>query len=764
MSLLLFLFFGTVATQPVTDLAWEYHQKQLKTSLDSAAWFEAKRALAFLQQQDLQRYDKMGLNLTLARIYQREQLNGSALSLYASIEEPHPVLLLERMALLQHVADFKAVLELGQSKALSKYTKGRTKRLLLMAQAHESLNQQNEADQIYRQLTRRGPTAVKQESYLKLAQSAYADGRIKQARKYVETLQKKWATSDEALQAVHLQLAQETQDYREHVSNIHRWAKVCYSNRAFDLAEEFYEQVAAKSKVRKVADGARYRLAMLPLKQGDPEAAIQTLKPMLARLEKGDYGDQASFQYARALLMAGRDQDVIAYCEQDWSTPRDSEWREYHAKVHLQALRRQEDFNGFMRMEQRLRRAKVSRSMMREFHRHAVIWSLQRDMPKNAQVHLKRFKERGVPKRMRQEVLVWEGMIHQALGEMDNAIKSWLAVVAKDPNHFFGLVAREKLQASLLQHDVGHLTQSQSRRHSALLQAYYLQPERHMELTQKLQDSFKPPVLQDAQNALPADHPVLGYLAIHRYDLAAATLTKRDVPVSTYHFLKAKWYALDGDPHSSIRHAEVLADAFPSWVPYELMPLAVQELLFPRGFNQLIEREALRQGVDPYLLLAIIREESRFNTNAKSWASARGLMQFIPSTAKTIAAEVDIAEDFDLGQLYVPETAITLGARYVNNLMDFFEGKSLYTVAAYNAGESAVQRWASFSKEYNALFFIWDITYSETKFYCQKVLRAYHHYARVYDTVPPAPLLDLPGNTAIQNDQKRMLKQTQTAR
>jgi soluble lytic murein transglycosylase-like protein len=64
--------------------------------------------------------------------------------------------------------------------------------------------------------------------------------------------------------------------------------------------------------------------------------------------------------------------------------------------------------------------------------------------------------------------------------------------------------------------------------------------------------------------------------------------------------------------------------------------------------------------------------------------------------------------------------------------MQTFEGNPMFTVAAYNAGENAVGRWLGFSGKENPIGFVWEVTYDETKNYCQKVLRAYHHYTRVY--------------------------------
>src|SRR5258708_20692681 len=95
----------------------------------------------------------------------------------------------------------------------------------------------------------------------------------------------------------------------------------------------------------------------------------------------------------------------------------------------------------------------------------------------------------------------------------------------------------------------------------------------------------------------------------------------------------------------------------------DLLPLTVRELLYPRYFFDAISEDARKYDADPTLLLAIMREESRFNPRAKSEAAARGLLQFIITTARDIGPGiglVDVSPDDPSG----PPLIIPLAARY----------------------------------------------------------------------------------------------------
>ena len=154
-----------------------------------------------------------------------------------------------------------------------------------------------------------------------------------------------------------------------------------------------------------------------------------------------------------------------------------------------------------------------------------------------------------------------------------------------------------------------------------------------------------------------------------------------------------------------------------------------QALLYPAGFRQAICQAAAQRGVDPLWLHAIIWQESKYNPDAHSTASARGLMQFIPDTAEAIAAATGVGE-LTVDRLYDPETSIQLGAYYWAALLSEFKSPEL-ALAAYNGGPDNVRRWRDKWPDSDGEFFVSDIGFTETKRYVQAVFSARAAYGRL---------------------------------
>ena len=169
------------------------------------------------------------------------------------------------------------------------------------------------------------------------------------------------------------------------------------------------------------------------------------------------------------------------------------------------------------------------------------------------------------------------------------------------------------------------------------------------------------------------------------------------------------------------------------------MPTDFWLLAYPRGYWDSVVLYSKKYSLDPYFVAAIIRQESQFHAEALSPAGARGVMQVMPQTGEWVARSAGV-RGFDSSQLYVPDTAIHLGAWYINFLMKRFKGDLLYVAAAYNAGPEAVASWLgqnSFGKERDV--FVESIPFSETRGYVKKVFRNYAEYKRIYGRPNPAP-------------------------
>lgn len=195
--------------------------------------------------------------------------------------------------------------------------------------------------------------------------------------------------------------------------------------------------------------------------------------------------------------------------------------------------------------------------------------------------------------------------------------------------------------------------------------------------------------------------------------------------------------AAAGAHHASLYRAESMAKRAPAALPAALLPKALRERAYPLGYRQLLEREGKEHKIDPQLLAAIIREESRFDPRAFSNASARGLTQFILPTAQ------QLAEKFKLGtigalDLHRPEVSIELGAIYLSELDKTFAGSLPPMVAAYNAGAPQARLWKSYCKSDDPVEYLSKVGFEETRNYLTKVLTSRAHYREIYGPPPVA--------------------------
>ena len=209
-------------------------------------------------------------------------------------------------------------------------------------------------------------------------------------------------------------------------------------------------------------------------------------------------------------------------------------------------------------------------------------------------------------------------------------------------------------------------------------------------------------------------------------------------------------FGLAAAPQRSIRATEILVKGFPDDYVPALLPAVVQRLLYPRYFYPIVLEQAHRHHADPRLVLSIMREESRFDTRAHSAAAARGLMQFVITTARQVGSEIGIA-DLRSSDLYQPEVIVQLGARYLGTLLGRFDGNLYATAAAYNAGPNQAAEWLHVAPRPTPEFFLSTINFDETKNYVRKVMNSYLRYEQTYGPEPPtrdtgdAGFLDLAG-------------------
>ncbi|HZP46029.1 MAG TPA: transglycosylase SLT domain-containing protein [Candidatus Binataceae bacterium] len=162
----------------------------------------------------------------------------------------------------------------------------------------------------------------------------------------------------------------------------------------------------------------------------------------------------------------------------------------------------------------------------------------------------------------------------------------------------------------------------------------------------------------------------------------------------------------------------------------QLSSAATERIRYPRGFWDLISRAASTQGLDPWLVSALIRQESLYNPRAVSGSDARGLMQLLPTTAEHWAPAAGL-NPLDL-DLFDPQTSVRIGTTYLKALLAMFDNDPLKAVAAYNGGEHAVAAWsAKFPGDGDQ--WVENIGYKETRDYVKKVIGGRREYRLLYE-------------------------------
>jgi soluble lytic murein transglycosylase len=160
------------------------------------------------------------------------------------------------------------------------------------------------------------------------------------------------------------------------------------------------------------------------------------------------------------------------------------------------------------------------------------------------------------------------------------------------------------------------------------------------------------------------------------------------------------------------------------------LPRSMQKDVYPAGWGDIVAQQASAYGVDPLLMLALMRQESAFDPKAQSGAQAMGLTQIVPSTARNIAGKVG-SDEFVLNDLFRPAVSVQFGAYFLSELLGQYHGQVFPTLAAYDAGGGNVSSWI---QRYGADpdLLVEQIPFAETQNYLRVVYENYWHYRNLY--------------------------------
>jgi peptidoglycan lytic transglycosylase len=303
--------------------------------------------------------------------------------------------------------------------------------------------------------------------------------------------------------------------------------------------------------------------------------------------------------------------------------------------------------------------------------------------------------------------LYWSARAHESLGEPALAEARYALVATDYLNSYYGRLASKRLDTARPKavSDVG-VQSSESAGQSSDASASVLLP--------------------------PNEAVVRTLLSLDLYDQALDEL----------HYAQKAWgdgsaiqatiawiYYRRGELRTGIN---VMKRAYPQYLAAggEKLPGELLKVLFPINYWPLIKRYSNEHQLDPYVVAALIAQESTFTADVKSAANAYGLMQLLPSTGRQYARLLHLPR-FSLGMLTTAEPNIKLGTAYFADLVKQFGGLH-FALATYNAGPSRIAKWIAAKPGLERDEFIDDIPFPETQNYVKRILGTAEDYRRLY--------------------------------
>jgi soluble lytic murein transglycosylase len=308
--------------------------------------------------------------------------------------------------------------------------------------------------------------------------------------------------------------------------------------------------------------------------------------------------------------------------------------------------------------------------------------------------------------------LYWSARAHQELGHRDEALDGFRKVIADYRNSYYGRAARQEAQRILAaQRPAG---------------AGQVSPAK---LTWPVSLSPGP---------RPANAPLIEHLlAAGMYDEAILELRRLQASGQGSSLVDATVaYALNRQ--GKLRPAiTAMRRAYPQFMAEggEALPQEILSVIFPIDHWPLLQAHATAKQLDPFLVAALVAQESTFQADVRSVANAWGLMQILPATGKRYAATLGI-RPFSAFRLTEPDVNVRIGTTYFAELLKQFGGNVAAALAAYNAGENRVVRWLAERPNLGRDEFIDDIPFPETQNYVKRIIGTAEDYRILYGRAP----------------------------
>jgi soluble lytic murein transglycosylase-like protein len=315
----------------------------------------------------------------------------------------------------------------------------------------------------------------------------------------------------------------------------------------------------------------------------------------------------------------------------------------------------------------------------------------------------------------------WGGKLYEKLGQNELAKKEYELAAEKYPTNYYGARARARLHYLIAAPDKRH------DRGFSVSANRLLSPENWSWPQPPNLFSFDKvaPLVGSQAMVLAITHQ--GDECLAKVDGTAAARAESGADHIAVDCLRGWLYLNQGQQIEGIRAAGHDLDGYPTKSPR-------WQILYPWAYSATINEAAHKNSVDPFLVHALIREESRYFPMALSRSNAIGLMQLLPGTAFGVAKRIGLSIS-SKDEIFIPENNIKMGTAYLAYTLGRFDGQAMLAVASYNGGPNAVKHWVD---QFHAKglsdwdIFVENIPFRETRDYVRKVFGSYWTYELIY--------------------------------
>ena len=527
-----------------------------------------------------------------------------------------------------------------------------------------------------------------------------------------------------------------------------------YHHREFGAALEPLERgsralTAAGSEVFGITlDEARYALARSYFWLGDYQTAASQFARLAGVEQSQSDAARALYQQARSYELDGDQQAAVLIFEQALNVDPTGQWSAAALMSSLRIHWQRGDIATALERFQQL----GSRSSWRRGHARAALFLAASDLVAEETRRAGAWLDQAARATRTEtpEIAYWRGRLAELEGNAATAVGHYATALAQDPFHPLSEAARERLDQPGLaaaRRALG-LELASVDRTAELHQAWILlgdadplgsksrdHLQRHMQASSRIR-----PFLE--MEIIPAEQWVIWDVDLDRPDelLLALGIVEHMSPAVGEYFPVADnslamtashLLAESGLYRQSLRFSEILSDRIPEELPERFLSNSYRQMLYPIPFRELIQSSASSAGIEPHLLAAIIREESRFDPMAVSEASARGLTQFVLGTARRYGPRIG-RPHLEATDLHRPEVAIALGAAYLADLSNRYSDRTFPAIAAYNAGEDQADLWQSYCSSDEPAEYFTKVGFAQTRAYLEKVVGSWLQYDAIY--------------------------------